>query len=157
MRRLTLTMALVAAAAVGALTSSAAVLHLTSAEADPATTAKPARSHAPAPNTKLKPKKQKHERSTSPSAATFARILAGSSDQYGREHSAPERIRHVRCVQAATTHYMCSYVVVRPSAASECHLIQARWTPHASSTYTVTLAGRTSRCQTLRDAIDSLG
>lgn len=154
MRRLTFTMALVVAAAAGGVSSSAAILHLTGdAEADPETTARAVRIHLPAA-----PPAHKHrEGSTAPSAAKFARLLAGSSNQYGREHSAPERIRRVHCVQASSGHYMCSYAVVQTTAASECHLIQARWTPHASSTYTVTLSGRTARCQTLRDAIDSLG
>jgi hypothetical protein len=91
-----------------------------------------------------------------PSARKFARILAGSSNQYGKEHAAPERIRRVHCVPGSPGDYMCSYVVVRSGAQSECHLIQARWTPDAASTYTVTLSGRTARCRTLRDALDSL-
>jgi hypothetical protein len=34
--------------------------------------------------------------------------------------------------------------------------MQARWTPHSASTFTVTLAGRVPRCATLRDALRSL-
>jgi hypothetical protein len=34
--------------------------------------------------------------------------------------------------------------------------MQGRWTPHAASTITVTLAGRSRRCGTVRQAIQSL-
>jgi hypothetical protein len=154
MRRLSIIIALVTAAAAGAATSSAAILHFTGragAELRPAPKAVRVHAHAaPAAH-------QKRHAAATPTAAKFARLLAGSSNKYGREHSAPERIRRVDRVQASTGQYMCSYAVVRTGAANECHLIQARWTPNASSTYTVTLSGRTARCHTLRDAINSLG
>jgi hypothetical protein len=35
-------------------------------------------------------------------------------------------------------------------------VMQARWTPQAASTITVTLAGRAGRCGTLREALRSL-
>jgi hypothetical protein len=34
--------------------------------------------------------------------------------------------------------------------------MQARWTPERASTITITLAGRTRRCGSLRQALDSL-
>jgi hypothetical protein len=94
---------------------------------------------------------------TSPSAAEFARDLADTANQYGAEHAAKARITHTHCVQAVRGRYMCSYAIVRAHGASECHLIQARWTPHAASTFTVTLSGRVGRCGSLREALDSMG
>jgi hypothetical protein len=46
---------------------------------------------------------------------------------------------------------------VHADGSSECHLIQARWTPNATSTFTVTLSGRVARCGSLREALDSMG
>jgi hypothetical protein len=34
--------------------------------------------------------------------------------------------------------------------------MQATWAPEAASSFGVTLSGRTARCRTLRDALDSL-
>jgi hypothetical protein len=34
--------------------------------------------------------------------------------------------------------------------------MQARWTPERASSFTVTLAGRTERCGSLREALRSL-
>jgi len=34
--------------------------------------------------------------------------------------------------------------------------MQARWTPERASLFTVTLAGRTRNCRSLRDALHSL-
>jgi hypothetical protein len=86
-----------------------------------------------------------------PSAVDFGRALMGTANQYG----ADARIARPHCVQAKPGRYMCSYAVVR-GARSECHIMQGRWTPDAASTITVTLAGRTARCNSLRDAIQSL-
>jgi hypothetical protein len=91
-----------------------------------------------------------------PSAAEFADAFVGAADEYSKAQGDPARISRPDCVQAAPGQYMCSYVVVKPGAVSECHLMQARWTPHAASTITVTLAGRTTRCGSLREALDSL-
>ena len=79
-----------------------------------------------------------------PTAAAFGEALA---------HTAS--ITHTHCVQAAPGAYMCAYMLVR-AGRQECHLMQGRWTPHATSTITVTLAGRSRRCGTVRDAIRSL-
>jgi hypothetical protein len=92
-------------------------------------------------------------RPASPTAAEFARALAGTANQY----SGGARLTHTHCVQAARAHYMCSFVVEHADGTSECHLVQARWTPNAASTITVTLAGRVARCASLREAIDSMG
>lgn len=86
-----------------------------------------------------------------PTAAEFGRALAGTANQFG----ADAKILRPHCVQAKPGRYMCSYAVVRGSH-SECHIMQGRWTPDAASTITVTLAGRTGRCGSLRDAIQSL-
>jgi hypothetical protein len=94
---------------------------------------------------------------TAPTAAQFAHDLAGGANKYGVEHSADARLTHTHCVQAARGNYMCSFAVVHGDGSSECHLIQARWTPDAASTFTVTLSGRVSRCGSLREAVHSLG
>jgi hypothetical protein len=88
---------------------------------------------------------------TTPTAAEFGRALAGTANQYGSD----AKLARTHCVQAKPGRYMCSYAVVRQGR-SECHLMQGRWTPDAASTITVTLAGRTGRCGSLRDAIQSL-
>lgn len=82
-----------------------------------------------------------------PTAVDFARAITSSANG---------RIRHADCVQAAPRQYMCSYGVLRKSGRLECHIMQARWTPLAASSITVTLSGRAARCRNLRDALDSL-
>ena len=52
--------------------------------------------------------------------------------------------------------YMCSYAVTGPAAATECRVMQARWTPKKASTITVTLADRAARCGSLREALHTL-
>jgi hypothetical protein len=91
-----------------------------------------------------------------PSAREFARVFVGVTTAYALGAEQPVRITRARCVQGAPGHYMCSYMLTRPGRPPECHLMQARWTPLALSTITVTLAGRTSRCGSLREAIASL-
>jgi hypothetical protein len=91
-----------------------------------------------------------------PSAAEFARVFIGVTTAYALGSDQPERIIRPHCVQATPGHYMCAYTLLRPGRAPECHLMQAMWTPKAASTITITLAGRTSRCETLRAAIASL-
>ncbi len=95
-------------------------------------------------------------RGAPPDAAEFARGLAATTRAYAVAHGAAARIVDVHCVEASSGHYMCSYAVIRPHRAAECHLMQAIWTPERASTYTVTLAGRVARCATLRQAIRSL-
>ena len=58
--------------------------------------------------------------------------------------------------KASPGYYMCSYALERAGQPLECHIMQARWTPRQASTITVTLAGRTARCGSLREAIASL-
>jgi hypothetical protein len=91
-----------------------------------------------------------------PPANEFARVFIGVTTAYAVGFEQPERITRAHCVQALPGHYMCSYSLTRPGRPPECHLMQARWTPLARSTITVTLAGRTSRCGSLREAIASL-
>jgi hypothetical protein len=91
-----------------------------------------------------------------PSAAQFAAEFIGVTNQYAKEHGDTGRAGHANCVQASPGHYMCAYRVTR-NGTSTCHLMQARWTPDQASTITVTLAGRTARCTTLKEAIRSLG
>ena len=90
-----------------------------------------------------------------PSAAEFAKIFVGSANAYSVAHHDGRRVAKPHCVQAARGRYMCAYTAVTP-AGRECHLIQASWTPTAASTITVTLSGRTHRCDSLRGAIRSL-
>jgi hypothetical protein len=91
-----------------------------------------------------------------PTATEFAATFAGTANAYSKAHGSPSRIARVHCVQASRGHYMCSYAVVRPQRAQECHLMQARWTPGQESSYEVTLSGRADRCGSLREAIASL-
>lgn len=91
-----------------------------------------------------------------PSAVQFAHYFVGVTNKHASEHGDSARLRNAHCVQAAPGKYMCSYVVTKKGVRS-CHLMQARWTPERSSAITVTLSGRTSRCGTLREAIQSLG
>ena len=93
---------------------------------------------------------------TAPNAAEFATTFIGTANAYSKAHGSASRIARVHCVQASRGHYMCSYAVVRPQRASECHLMQARWTPGEASSYDVTLSGRAERCGSLRAAIRSL-
>lgn len=84
---------------------------------------------------------------STPTAQQFAHAFVGVGGQ---------RIGNVHCVKAAPAHYMCAYAVLKPSG-QECHLMQALWTPDAASTITVTLAGQAGRCDSVRDAVQSLG
>ena len=91
-----------------------------------------------------------------PSATQFAHYFVGVTNKRASEHGDATRVGNAHCVQAAPGKYMCSYVVTAGGVRA-CHLMQARWTPERSSAITVTLAGRTGRCRTLREAIQSLG
>ena len=51
--------------------------------------------------------------------------------------------------------YMCAYTITK-NGISTGHLMQGRWTPNKASKITVTLAGRTGRCGTLKEAIQTL-
>ena len=92
----------------------------------------------------------------SPSAVEFADDVVGTTTAYANAHGETARITDVDCVQASSVHYMCSYAVNRANSPRECHLMQATWTPNSASTYTVTLAGRVRKCDTLREALDSV-
>ncbi len=91
-----------------------------------------------------------------PSAAEFAADFVGVANRYAKAHRDPARLAHADCVQASPGHYMCSYATTRPGSPRECHVVQARWTPRQTSTFTVTLAGRSRRCGSLREALQSL-
>jgi hypothetical protein len=95
-------------------------------------------------------------RTAMPSAAEFAHAFVGLANGFAQANGDFARIAHVDCVQGSSGHYMCSYALTRPGRIDECHLMQARWTPDQASTITVTLAGRTRRCESLRGALRSL-
>jgi hypothetical protein len=90
-----------------------------------------------------------------PSATQFAHNFVGVTNKHASDHGEATRLGNAHCVQAAPGKYMCSYLVTAKGVRT-CHLMQAQWTPERSSAITVTLAGRTSRCGTLREAIQSL-
>jgi len=90
-----------------------------------------------------------------PSATQFAHNFIGVTNTHASQHGDGARVGNTHCVQAAPGKYMCSYQVTAKGVRT-CHLMQAFWTPERSSAITVTLAGRTSRCGTLREAIQSL-
>ena len=96
-------------------------------------------------------------RLAAPPAGEFARLLVAITNRDGELRGDPRRIGNADCVQAAPGRYMCSYASwLVPGARSRCHLMQARWTPRATSTITITLSGRVDRCGSLREALDSL-
>jgi hypothetical protein len=92
-----------------------------------------------------------------PPAVQFGKIFTASANAYAVVHHDSRRVSAPHCVEASRGHYMCAYTAKTPEHAHECHLIQARWTPTAASTITVTLSGRVRRCGSLREALHSLG
>ncbi len=117
--------------------------------------AAPAKTHAP-PGSGVRPYRVATASSPSPGPTEFASDFVGTANAYSKAHGTPVRLVNPDCVEASPGHYMCSYAVTRPRRPRECHLIQAIWTPHRASTFTVTLSGRVRRCRTLREAIRSL-
>lgn len=91
-----------------------------------------------------------------PSAAAFGRIFVATANAFAVAHHDARRVHDAHCVEAATGQYMCAYTAVTAAHERQCHLVQARWTPKAASTITVTLSGRTRRCGSVREAIRSL-
>jgi hypothetical protein len=91
-----------------------------------------------------------------PSATEFGRALVGTTNQFAAATGDPTRIGRPHCVQGSPGSYMCAYSSKGPGKQRECHLMQGRWTPEKDSTITVTLGGRTGRCGSIREAIDSL-
>jgi len=92
----------------------------------------------------------------SPSAAEFAQQFIGITNANANADGNPARITRADCIRASRDHYMCSYVVRTLARPSECHLMQAVWTPRALSSFTVILSGRVKRCGSLREALRSL-
>jgi hypothetical protein len=90
------------------------------------------------------------------SASEFAQMFVEATTRYAIAHGDPARIRDPDCVKAAPGRYMCAYAVEKPGARRTCHLMQARLTPDAASSFVVTLAGGTSRCGSVGEAIASL-
>jgi hypothetical protein len=91
-----------------------------------------------------------------PHAAGFADVMVSTTNAYAGAHADASRVSHADCVEAARGRYMCSYKAITADGRVECHLMQAKWTPWSTSSFTVTLAGRVKRCATLRDALQSL-
>ena len=91
-----------------------------------------------------------------PSAEEFAAVLVGTTNGYAAAHGDPSRIANPDCVEGSVGRYMCSFVRKQPGGAKECHIMQAKWTPDTASSFTVTLAGRATRCGSLREALLSL-
>ena len=91
-----------------------------------------------------------------PSASNFGAMLVMTTTDSAKAHGQSLRMERVDCVQPKRGYYMCSYNLRVPGSPGACHLIQARWTPGRASAFTVTLAGRTARCQSLSDALHSL-
>jgi hypothetical protein len=91
-----------------------------------------------------------------PSASNFGAMLVLTTTDNAKAHGKSLKMERVDCVEPTRGRYMCSYNLRVPGSPGGCHLIQARWTPSRASIFTVTLAGRTSRCQSLSDALHSL-
>src|SRR5205807_3454008 len=94
--------------------------------------------------------------SAPPSAAEFADDLIGVVNRYAQAHGEPVRLTRADCARPSPGHYLCSYATTRPGSPGQCHVMAARWTPRKASTFTVTLAGRSLRCGSLREALRSL-
>jgi hypothetical protein len=93
-----------------------------------------------------------HDEATATLSPTaFGRALAGAANEFG----GPAKIVNVHCVQGDPGNYMCSYAIERSGRRLECHLMQGSWSQDTGE-IDVTLAGRTRRCATLRDAVQSL-
>lgn len=97
-----------------------------------------------------------HAAPSTPSAQEFAHNFVGTTNAYAVASGDEMRVGNAHCVQADRGNYMCSYSAKRPGVAAECHIMQARWTPHEASTITITLAGRAGRCGSLDEALRSL-
>jgi hypothetical protein len=95
-------------------------------------------------------------RAAVPSPSEFARVVADVANEYARAHHEASTIEGVRCVPGRPGDYMCAYRVRRPGRPSQCHLMQARWTPGRTSSFHVELAGRARACGSVREAIASL-
>jgi len=92
-----------------------------------------------------------------PGPAEFAHELAGLANQFSAQTGDDGRLTQVECVQGAHRgHYMCSFALLRTSRPTECHLIQAIWTPAGVDSFRITLSGRVARCGSLREAVQSL-
>src|SRR5262249_14840519 len=91
-----------------------------------------------------------------PTAAEFEIVLTGTSNAFAKDQGAQVRLTNAHCVSPTPGHYMCAYVATTPGGRRRCHLMQARWTPDALSSFTVTLAGLTARCGSVREAVRSL-
>src|SRR6185437_835421 len=90
-----------------------------------------------------------------PSASNFGAMLVMTTTDSAKAHGTSLKLERVDCVEPKRGRYMCSYNLRVPGSPNACHLIQARWTPGRASIFTVTLAGRTSSCQSLADALHS--
>jgi len=91
-----------------------------------------------------------------PSASNFGAMLVMTTTDNAKAHGKSLKVERVDCVEPKRGRYMCSYNLRVPGTPGACHLIQARWTPGRASIFTVTLAGRTTSCQSLADALHSL-
>jgi hypothetical protein len=94
--------------------------------------------------------------SGSPTALEFAHKFVGTTNAFAAASGDTARIGNAHCVKASQKHFMCSFSSKRPGFAPECRIMQAVWTPNAASTITVTLGGRSERCASLEDALQSL-
>jgi hypothetical protein len=95
-------------------------------------------------------------RTSPPSAKDFADVFLGVTNAYAQQHGEAAHFARAHCVEAARGRYMCAYATVLNGATRQCHLMQARWTPEAASSITITLVSRTPLCGSLREALASL-
>jgi hypothetical protein len=91
-----------------------------------------------------------------PSAASFAQQFLSLANAYAQANRDAHRFSRADCVSPARGRYMCSYATTNAGQREQCHIMQAKWTPNAASTFTITLSGRTARCGSLREALRSL-
>jgi hypothetical protein len=91
-----------------------------------------------------------------PSPAEFAGTFVAVTNAYAESHAEAERVSAPHCVVGNPGHYMCAYTVTRADGRSECHLMQAQWTPGELDSFRVTLSGRARKCGSVRQAVRSL-
>src|SRR5262245_58936093 len=108
-----------AAAAIAVYAISAA---LAAPEQKPSAASPPAGHHAARPSAR--------PLDAPPSASECPIDAADTTTAFANANGDTARIANVDCVRASSSHYMCSYAVVRPGRARECHLMQAIWTPN---------------------------
>jgi hypothetical protein len=79
-----------------------------------------------------------------PSAREVAQDFLDVNNAHATAIGSAARFGKVSCLQGDPGSYVCSYVRTVPPSAGVCAVAMLKWTPDATSTYTVQTAGRVS-------------